>query len=223
MPCRPHRGQQERAPAGSRLCSHMVKVVPSHRIHQCQPDPALCVSVLHSDAGHHCPPASTHPIPCRAGELQPESGKGECRLCRGGQHSVIGSVECTLCAEGYYKDHEGSPAADCRSCNDNLMGVRCAQNTTVRSLMLLDGYWRHSTWTIETHRCKHDGDWTPCRGGIDAGRNGEGYCANETDGGYTGPRCELCIQERHYFDKIEVRCKACGDTTAMIAVVSCVL
>jgi hypothetical protein len=66
--------------------------------------------------------------------------------------------------------------------------------------------------TTQTYHCKADGDWTPCRGGITAGDEGDGYCKE----GYRGPRCELCdgsgsAYSRH-FDKLDARCHDCGDT-----------
>ena len=77
------------------------------------------------------------------------------------------------------------------------------------TLNLTAGNWRHSSATIETHNCKSDGSWTPCRGGDDAGADGDGYC----EPGYRGPRCELCDGPAHtqYFDKLDARCRDCGD------------
>eukprot|EP00966_Prymnesium_polylepis_P269010 6214559-Prymnesium_polylepis.1 len=58
------------------------------------------------------------------------------------------------------------------------------------------------------HYCKSTGNWTPCQGGIDAGDEGDGYCAE----GYRGPRCEICSGPRYtrYFDKLDVRCHECA-------------
>eukprot|EP00966_Prymnesium_polylepis_P044096 1022501-Prymnesium_polylepis.1 len=65
-------------------------------------------------------------------------------------------------------------------------------------LTLKVGYWRHSTVTLQTHSCPIAEGWTPCRGGIDAGHEGDGYCAP----GHRGLRCEVCDAPTHakYFD-----------------------
>ena len=59
---------------------------------------------------------------------------------------------------------------------------------TTETLVIKEGFWRHSTQTLETWRCKAspDGGWSPCRGGPDAGGDGDGYCINGT----TGPLCD---------------------------------
>ena len=85
------------------------------------------------------------------------------------------------------------------------------------------GHWRHSTATRQTHRCRANDGWSPCDGGSDAGHEGNGYCANATDGGYTGPYCELCRAENHYFHKLDARCYDCGSTALRTILVSCML
>ena len=51
---------------------------------------------------------------------------------------------------------------------------------------------------------------------MDAAHDGDGYCNNDTHGGYHGPRCELCngLAYSKYFDRLEARCRDCGDVTA---------
>ena len=61
-------------------------------------------------------------------------------------------------------------------------------------------------------QCKQpaaSGSWSPCRGGDDAGSDGNGYCQEN----HHGPRCELCVGEpyEHYFDKKDARCHKCSD------------
>jgi hypothetical protein len=114
-----------------------------------------------------------------------------CRRCDVAQTSrrvrwnETGSAGCTLCADHYYRPNAHSPASECTSCA-SLRGVGCRSNATMQSLILDHGYWRHSAAALETWRCESDGDWSPCRGGADAGHDGDAYC--ET--GYKGPRCE---------------------------------
>jgi hypothetical protein len=79
--------------------------------------------------------------------------------------------------------------------------------------VLEHGFWRHSNATKQMWRCKSSGDWSPCKGGVDAGSDGDGYC----DDVHHGPRCELCINGAEYFDTLEASCKDCGDVNARAA------
>ena len=151
-----------------------------------------------------------------------------CRRCDVGQdslHAILnangavnssGSAGCTLCAHGYYRRDVHDPATACEECG-SLPGVRCSANATLKTLELESGYWRHSEATIQTVRCREDDGWTPCSGGIDAGDDGDGYCA----AGYHGPRCELCVgttDYSRYFDQLDARCHECGDVTAQSSI-----
>ena len=94
--------------------------------------------------------------------------------------------------------------------------------TTLETVVLEAGYWRHSTATGKVLRCRSDGSWSPCLGGGDAGSDGDGYCAE----GFRGPRCELCNTTTEYsqhFDKIAAKCFDCGDVTAQSAAAFCVM
>eukprot|EP00966_Prymnesium_polylepis_P007598 174337-Prymnesium_polylepis.2 len=67
-------------------------------------------------------------------------------------------------------------------------------------------------------RCKSNGDWSPCHGGSDPGKAGEGYCQPH----HFGPRCELCVSNNpfgRYFDKLKASCRDCGDSTALAGAV----
>ena len=136
-----------------------------------------------------------------------------CSPCREGRDSLTGSAECDKCAAGYYRPSADSSASECRSCGA-IWGVSCGFDATIAAVNLTVGAWRHSNLTLETWTCKSMGGWTPCRGGVNAGHEGNGYCAD----GHVGPRCELCDGEEHtrYFDKLDARCHDCGDVTAVI-------
>eukprot|EP00966_Prymnesium_polylepis_P042859 995896-Prymnesium_polylepis.1 len=110
-----------------------------------------------------------------------------CLKCEPGQDSVRGSARCTVCAADFYRPTSDSSVDECTKCSA-VRGVSCAADTTIETLNLTSGYWRHSSATKQTHLCKSDGSWTPCIGGHAAGAHGDGYCAP----GYRGPRCELC-------------------------------
>ena len=163
------------------------------------------------------------PVPSAAGTYNDRRGGvniDACRPCSLGQDSVSGSGFCTFCAAGYYRPDADSPTTTCTSCG-GIPGIRCGSNATIAALNITARYWRHSTATLETHLCKSDGSWSPCKGGADAGAEGDGYCAE----GYRGPRCELCDGPAYsrYFDKLEARCHACGDLTARTIVAVCLM
>jgi hypothetical protein len=131
-----------------------------------------------------------------------------------GQDSVSGSGRCTFCAAEFYRPDVNSSAAECESC-EAILGASCGSDTAIGTVHLVTGHWRHSTATLETWRCHIHGNWTPCSGGIDAGFEGDGYCA----AGYRGPRCELCdeaLGRIQFFDKLDARCHDCGDIAARL-------
>jgi hypothetical protein len=161
---------------------------------------------------------------CKAGffqlsELQP------CEACPYRSTSSHGAVgrpvdACSICATGFFRPSAHSPSSQCEECLDEAI---CHVNATIPTIALRDGHWRHSPATTQTHKCRALGDWTPCRGGGDAGVDGSGYCDDTLDGGFKGPRCEVCTQPNHYFDRLEVRCHDCGDVAARVTMVIAIL
>ena len=181
---------------------------------------SVCLRLCCSPSGHYCPPASARPVECARGFYQPESGAAECRECRVGQDSVVGSRQCTVCSTGYYRPHADSLATECTTC-DVIPGVRCGSNATIATLNLTAGYWRHSRRTLQALRCKSDGGWSPCQGGADLGGDGDGYCMP----GHRGPRCELCDGPEYsrYFGKLDLHCHECGDVSAKASILFSIL
>jgi hypothetical protein len=156
---------------------------------------------------------------CAVGKCQSSRAADECKQCEIGQSSMRGSPNCTICDLGYYRPQQTSSASKCSACDAKKM--RRGFDTTIATLNLTRGYWRHSALTIDMHGCKEDRVWTPCRGGANASSTGEGYCAE----GYRGPRCELCAGQTYskHFDKLSASCKDCGDVTARTTVVASAL
>eukprot|EP00966_Prymnesium_polylepis_P199055 4612717-Prymnesium_polylepis.1 len=120
--------------------------------------------------------------------------------------SAPGAVECDVCDAEYYLRDAATGASSCQPC-DSLSGVSCPWNTSLASLVLAPQYWRHSPKTNDSRRCRSSGSWSPCRGGVDPGDEGDGYC--EPD--YRGPMCEVCRQDDYFFELEDARCEPCGN------------
>eukprot|EP00966_Prymnesium_polylepis_P321090 7377409-Prymnesium_polylepis.2 len=148
-----------------------------------------------------------------------ESESGMCDVCPRFTSSSAGAVTCDICAEGRFR-LDARTSVSTENCNQCPTGAICSFNTTVATMELLEGFWRISMETSEVSACEWKDDYTPCRGGVDAGDHGVGYCAP----GHRGPWCQLCnatslsfiLQEpRHYyFSPEDARCHNC--TTAFV-------
>ena len=128
-----------------------------------------------------------------------------CRSCALAASSDFGADSCDVCKPRFYRPDATAGVDQCERCS-NLLGAICPWNTTLASLELEFGFWRHSQYTNESWRCIEANGVSPCRGGADAGVDGNGYCHE----GHHGPRCELC-SNRYYFDSSSAQCKPCGD------------
>eukprot|EP00966_Prymnesium_polylepis_P036290 842088-Prymnesium_polylepis.1 len=109
---------------------------------------------------------------CRAGSFQ-LSEVQPCKSCSpesiSSPDGAIGS--CDICSVGYFRPRADSSATECSSCAATR-GFSCGSNTTTETLNVSFGYWRPSTMTTTTYRCKESGAWSPCRGGVEADRGG---------------------------------------------------
>jgi hypothetical protein len=129
---------------------------------------------------------------CRAGFFQPTMAE-PCELCTTVRTSsfegAIGAARCNdVCNPGFFwPSPDTNPwdtsSAECTLCTA-VRGSTCQSNATILSLNLTTGWWRHSNVTNQTWRCRFNGAWSPCGGGISSGSSGDGYCKP----GYHGPR-----------------------------------
>ena len=175
---------------------------------------------------------------CRAGFFQPSEAE-PCEPCTTVRTSsfegAIGAAECDdACSHGYFWPSLSSNPWDeplskleCTLCTV-VLGTSCRLNATLATLNLTESYWRHSNATNQTWACIVSGGWSPCRGGVDAGHEGDGYCAP----GYRGPRCEMCMSAgssdgpaltARYFDKQDAKCHDCRGATTQAFIVLCVV
>jgi len=83
----------------------------------------------------------------------------------------------------------------------------CDEGTTVEDLGVPRGYWRASPFTTEVHRCDSSiacvGSSRSARRSLAGVPTERGYCEQ----GHAGPRCEMCVEDRDYFDG--TKCVAC--------------
>jgi hypothetical protein len=191
----------------------------------------LLLDRLPQPLGFYCPEATTSPIGCQRGTYGSQTRLTEaafCSACLPSQTSYPGSVSCTMCMQSYYKVEINSTVAsssfECRPCLSG--GVTCNESTALASVALAPGRWRLSSTSEEVAKCfflspdgtSHasdarvaDGDsadatwWSPCKGGVAAGLEGEGYCQV----GYAGPLCERCTNSSKYFLARKGRCVDC--------------
>mmetsp|Transcript_63054 Transcript_63054/g.167882 ORF Transcript_63054/g.167882 Transcript_63054/m.167882 type:complete len:825 (-) Transcript_63054:585-3059(-) len=168
---------------------------------------------IECDGGYHQPAfGQAQCSPCAEGTFQADTGAADCLPCEVGRFSTAGAAQCAICAPGYYRPHAGSSADDCTSC-DAIEGVTCGVNSTVDTLNVTSGFWRHATATTKTYECTTKEGWSSCRGGANAGNDGLGYCA----AGYHGPKCEICDNDdagpKVYFDGADARCHDCPDAS----------
>eukprot|EP00966_Prymnesium_polylepis_P308644 7132674-Prymnesium_polylepis.1 len=174
---------------------------------------------LRCAAGSHMPSyRATSCDPCPPLQKQPGQGETSCVPCEPNTNSTPGAAACDMCREGTYR-LSTAVDADSSNCQPCPAHATCPYNATVATLSLDDGYWRHSDKTVQMWRCKEDHGKSSCRGGADAGRDGNGYCYPD----FEGPQCELCVGPSTYsrwFDKLTVECHGCGDVTLQAACVS---
>lgn len=119
---------------------------------------------------------------CSAGFLPDE--RASCTPCPSFTSSAPGSPSCDVCAVGRYRLEPNVPASPetCVLCPPH---VDCEWNSTLATWQLHAAYWRVSSRSTTLYSCTH---WRSnrthsCKGGMHAGRDGDGYCAE----GYRGP------------------------------------
>ena len=114
-----------------------------------------------------------------------------------------GATTCDACTPGFYRvDDDEASFSTCMPC---VEGATCPFNTTVATLYVEETWWRHSSLTSATYQCLVRDGKSPCKGGLDAGNGGSGYCKS----GHSGPKCETC-EASYYFRRIDAECASCS-------------
>ena len=142
---------------------------------------------------------------------QTEVGEGLCEPCPiEGTSSELGGA-CDICAAGWYRLSDDTPAEDCNPCPEWAI---CAEaGNTLATLQLLSGYWRISNKSSDVWPCASGGNnSSPCEGGSDSGVSGEGYCID----GHAGALCEGCTQDEWYYSSSTRQCAPCSGPSGPI-------
>jgi|EP00966_Prymnesium_polylepis_P139190 hypothetical protein len=150
--------------------------------------------------GFYCPEASTLPVGCSKGTFgaQPKLGDAAfCSTCPPRTTSSPGSAQCTKCVDSFYSVNTSSTAPGSFECKPCLPGgTICAEGSALATVELPPGRWRLSGASEDVVKCfissatdsssntTGGASWSPCKGGVEIGFEGEGYCQV----GYTGPR-----------------------------------
>ena len=140
---------------------------------------------------------------CPAGTVY-SYGAGTCIACTERTWSHAGSSECSMCAEGYYRE-SAAIAVSTATCLPCPRGARCHINSTLQTFSLLEGYWRLETTSPEPLECYDvdkvtEGSQSVCQAG-----SAKGNCTF----GHAGPLCSVCTEDDHYFDEGDNMCKDC--------------
>jgi len=140
---------------------------------------------------------------CPAGTVYSYAA-GTCMSCIERTWSHAGSTECSMCAEGYYRE-SAAIAVSTAACLPCPRGARCRVNSTLQTFGLLEGYWRLETTSPEPLACDDvdkitEGSRSVCQAG-----SAKGNCTF----GHAGPLCSVCTEDDHYFDEGDNICKDC--------------
>ena len=165
--------------------------------------------------------------PCEAGTFQDKKGQTSCNECPDGTYagnthfekcikcpfrlnSSKGSDGCPFCARDFYLNNTRSenilttdifenPSQYCLRCPSK---ASCQVNTTLQNIVINPNYWRHSQNTSRLYHCERS---KTC---IAASK--ETKCVDDScSGNHTGPLCEVCTEDNHYFNIDARQCIEC--------------
>eukprot|EP00966_Prymnesium_polylepis_P026124 602373-Prymnesium_polylepis.1 len=122
------------------------------------------------DEGMHAPAAGASTCQSCLPGFIPSADAVSCDLCKLPTFARPGSPECSICAPEYFQENTSLPASstNCKRCDQGLL---CSNGTTLATIVLESGFWRHSSAAGQVSRCEKSGDWSPCRGGSNASRD----------------------------------------------------
>jgi len=119
------------------------------------------------------------------------------------------SASCDVCAAGYFLRYPADVASE-DSCVSCFTGMHCGWNSTLRTVTLLQGYWRLTDRSARIEKCEL------LAGVSENGTNGSSVCQGGEPAfsclpGHSGPLCQVCNQSDTYFDAGTGSCIDCPD------------
>lgn len=151
-----------------------------------------------------CPSYLT-PLPdgtchCELGTIRVPNER-RCSPCPMRTSSVVGGKQCDACASGFYRVPSQSESLRCEECPH---GAVCPHNSSLESILLLDGFWRLSPYSTDITMCAGI-NGSACLGGASGPQ-----CA----AGHTGVLCASCSETSSHFEPHAGVCLECPDASA---------
>ena len=206
LTCTCDRGYQPRSPIGGGLPGVLANGCES-----CRPGlfkPQLGEASCQPCAAGNVQPAAASALcdACIPGTSQSERGRVACNLCPARTNSTAPYTACAICQAGLYRTSV-EVLANSESCQPCPVGTECPYGSTILPALLLQpGTWRISGGARHVELCQAgEGNTSACQGGYVTGTDGAGYC----EPGHSGPVCEVCVDEGHYFDWRTASCTEC--------------
>ena len=134
----------------------------------------------------------------------------QCFQCPCRLNSFEGSKLCTICDEGFYLNKISASGEDIfenrdKNCLKCPLNAYCPIGTTIETLDVHTGFWRYSNNTTDIHKCNKDSE--VCQGGIS-----NNNCTQDS----WGILCEQCVEDNHYFNRLEGKCEDCPSLSRLL-------
>jgi len=112
-----------------------------------------------------------------------------CKSCKSNSESNVEKTQCDCMAGSYISDKS------CVICPNEF---ECVKGVTIETMSLKKNYWRESSNTIKTYKCRNE---ISCAGGIIV--NGTD---NQCSPGHNGPLCDICMKGWAKDDGLCLKC-----------------
>ena len=126
---------------------------------------------------------------CDKGKYTNRYGSIICKSCKSNSESNIEKTQCDCMAGSYISNKS------CIICPDEF---ECVKGVTIETMSLKKNYWRESSKTIKTYKCRNA---ISCAGGIII--NGTD---NQCSLGHNGPLCDICMKGWAKDDGLCLKC-----------------
>ncbi len=162
-------------------------------------------------------------VPCAEGDYATEDlvAVNKCFKCPFTLTSNAGSASCPFCDKGFYLNDPSlnissifaNATEHCLTCPSN---ANCSKNTTIQTFKVNAQFWRLSNASSQLYHC----DNKVCVGStLDDDEGSASYCEE----GHTGPLCQVCTDERKYFNDMKGECEQCPRLFRIIVNISIIV